>query len=134
MREIFEIVFSKEFVPRHFCGEWHPGWPQAYQIANGVIFAAYLLIPACIALGVVQTYIEPEKATPQLSRSETIGARVTVALFVLLCGIGHFLDGVLAFLVPMYHLLTVWHSITAIVSLWAIRVVFRSRLEFARIL
>jgi hypothetical protein len=42
--------------------------------------------------------------------------KLMFALFIMSCGIGHLLDGVLPFFWPYYPLFTAWHSVTAVLS------------------
>lgn len=126
---MIEFLFNAErFVPRGQCGLWAPGWGVGYEIANFLIFLAYFLIAAFLVIGIVMPYSARDiEAVRAFYKIHTRMIGMVYALFIGLCGIGHLLDGVLAFHSALYHFLTVYHSITAIVSLWAAWVTFRLR-------
>lgn len=102
-------AMGTEWIPRGECGPW-PTWMIAtYIAANGAIFLAYWYITITLIWQCVRfrTYAVVG------SSAVTIG----FGAFIALCGTGH-LEGPLAFVWPHYPTFTVWHVITAIVSVF----------------
>jgi len=125
MTDFLELVFSNDFVPRHHCGAWAKGWAFAYGLANYLIFKSYFLIGVLLVAGRFQ-------GTPDARDRDWLHANgprtvVVYALFILTCGMGHLLDGVMSFFKPMYHLWMVWHWLTALISMYAVWITFKIR-------
>ena len=99
------------FVPRGQCGPW-PDWLKTLYISSQLmIFMAYMAIPLGLYVGLRWREVK------QLDRNaRAVYAFVT---FILLCGFGHLLDGVLSFSWPNYYVFTAWHAMTAIASWYA---------------
>ena len=91
------------FVPRSHCGNWGE-WAIVYQAANAVIAVAYMLIP-----------LELGRRFPEAPAIDRFTA-LSFIVFILLCGGGHLLDGVVMFYWPNYRVATIWHVCTAIAS------------------
>lgn len=107
------------FVPRGACGDWEPWVGQLYAISHLGITAAYVAIPMVLLLAMLEK--RPACPVAETSARARLVTRVTYALFILFCGIGH-LDGWLAFVWPAYHLFALWHAATALVSWFAVGV------------
>ena len=106
--EAVELMFSSEgFVPRRVCGLW-PDWLIWEHVAgNSLIWLAYVAIPLMIwRLGVRRSEVAP-----------FMGVVRALALFIGMCGLGHFLD-MLAFFHPMYRLSGHVLILTGVVSWW----------------
>ena len=101
-------LFSSDgFVPRRVCGLW-PDWLVWEHVGgNALILLAYIAMPLMIwRLGVSWPGWRPFK-----------GVMFSFALFIGLCGLGHFLD-MLAFYHPMYRLSGHVLVVTGLVSCW----------------
>lgn len=120
-------LFSTAFVPRHHCGEWGGLYVTLYVFGAVLISTAYMAIPSILAWASRFERVAGYDP-PALCRRDRNVVRSTYALFILLCGIGHF-EGVLAFIAPTYHLYAVWHFVTGLVSWAAVFVTFRMRLR-----
>jgi signal transduction histidine kinase len=108
------LLGGTDFMPRAACGQWESWVLAEYVIANLLITAAYLAIPAGLAL---------------VSRrgGTTIPDRALVKLFVmfiLLCGVGHTVETVIVWH-PWYRFATFWHTATAVVSVLTVIVLAR---------
>jgi PAS domain S-box-containing protein len=103
-------LFSSDgFVPRRACGLW-PDWLVWEHVAgNALVWLAYLALPLMIwRLGVRR----PDWAS-------FTGLAHAFALFIGLCGLGHFLD-MLAFFYPMYRLSGLVLVATGLASGWTV--------------
>jgi two-component system sensor histidine kinase/response regulator len=103
-------TFSSDgFVPRRICGLW-PDWLVWEHIAgNASVWLAYVAVPLLIwRLGVGRPDWSPFR-----------GVIRSFALFIGLCGLGHFLD-MLAFFHPMYRLSGHLLVLTGLVSFWTV--------------
>ena len=102
-------LFSSDgFVPRRVCGLW-PDWLVWEHVAgNALVWLAYVAMPVMIwRLGVRAAGVVPVPGRRPLA----------FALFIGLCGLGHFLD-MLAFFRPMYRLSGHVLVATGLVSCW----------------
>ena len=107
--ESLASLFSPDgFVPRRVCGLW-PDWlVREHVVGNGLVFLAYFAMPLMIwRLGV-----RKKEEWAQFS-----GVVRSFALFIALCGLGHFLD-MLAFFRPMYRLSGHVLMATGLISCW----------------
>lgn len=93
------------------CGDWQlwEGW--LYIAANMVIFLAYMAIPLSI-------YMATKALKVEVMGSSWL-SRIFMA-FILLCGVGHAIDGVLAMYWAHYDWIVWWHTATAIVSVMTV--------------
>ncbi|MHC5543807.1 hypothetical protein ACYOEI_36735, partial [Singulisphaera rosea] len=101
-------MFSSDgFVPRRVCGLW-PDWLVWEHVAgNAMVWLAYIAMPLMIwRLGVRRAEWSPFR-----------GVIRSFALFIGLCGLGHFLD-MLAFFYPLYRLSGHVLVATGLVSGW----------------
>ena len=96
-----------EFLPRGKCGPWEPYLMVIYLLANFLIFAAYLSIP-------IQLLILKKSGFLIGTRMQTI----FWASFILFCGLGHLFENVGSFWFPNYHFFTLWHCLTAAISVF----------------
>ena len=98
-------MFTDEgFMPRWQCGEWSLELMSVYITANIFIFLGYIILPMMLI----------HKMNKKIwSRSHKILLGFW-ALFILSCGLGHLLDGVVSFIWPNYRLFALFHTITAI--------------------
>ena len=106
--DVLGRAFSADgFVPRRVCGLW-PDWLVWEHVAgNALVWLAYVAMPVMIwRLGVRRPEWTPFK-----------GVVLAFALFIALCGLGHFLD-MLAFFHPMYRLSGHVLIVTGLVSWW----------------
>src|SRR5580692_4918662 len=103
-------LFSSDgFVPRRVCGLW-PDWLVWEHVAgNALVWIAYVALPLMIwRLGARRPDWTPFK-----------GVVFSFALFIGLCGVGHFLD-MLAFFRPMYRLTGHVLIATGLMSCWTV--------------
>ena len=121
MSEIFDIIFSLDFMRRSCCGEWNPYLQWLYSRSQFCIFMAYMIIP--LLLFVNRWNMDKHK----LDAHEIKHIQRTFAAFILFCGLGH-IEGFLFFHYPYYHLFSLWHSVTALVSIYACWVTFKYKL------
>jgi len=106
---MLDWLFSvADFVTRNNCGRWTPTLIYTYCIAQTLIAAAYLLIPAMLYWNWRYSRLRFDRRQWQVA---------CFAAFILSCGFGHLLDGPMMFLFPAYRLVTVWHFFTATLSL-----------------
>ncbi|MDG3005883.1 PAS domain S-box protein [Paludisphaera mucosa] len=101
-------LFSADgFVPRRVCGLW-PDWLVWEHLAgNALVWIAYVAMPMMIwRLRVRRPDWKPFR-----------GVVLSFALFIGLCGLGHFLD-MLAFFHPMYRLSGLVLVFTGLISCW----------------
>jgi PAS domain S-box-containing protein len=108
--ESFRQLFSTDgFIPRRICGQW-PDWlVWEHVFGNALIALAYLTLPVVIwRMGRVR---------PELRAF--LGPLHAFALFIVLCGLGHFLD-ILSFFRPMYRLSGHVLVATGLVSWWTV--------------
>ena len=106
----FGRLFSSDgFVPRRSCGNW-PDWLIWEHIAgDSLIWIAYVAMPLMIwRLGVRRADWTPFRSVA-----------ASFALFIGLCGLGHFLD-MLAFFHPLYRLSGHVLIVTGLVSTWTV--------------
>ncbi len=101
------IFDASDFVTRNHCGQWSDGWMAAYIIGNTLIGLSYFAIPV-VLLGTLK-----RNWTHKPNRTLII----LFSLFIFLCGGGHLVDGVGAFVWPNYRFFAAWHSATGAVSL-----------------
>jgi signal transduction histidine kinase/DNA-binding response OmpR family regulator len=103
------LISTDGFVPRRMCGLW-PGWlVWEHVVGNALVFLAYVAMPVLIwRLGQVRLDWRP-----------FAGVIRAFALFIALCGLGHFLD-MLAFYRPMYRLSGYVLVITGLASWWTV--------------
>ena len=110
LSDAFGRLFSDDgFIPRRVCGLW-PDWlVWEHVLGNTLVWLAYMAIPAVICrLG--------------FRRAELMkfrGLVVAFGLFIVLCGVGHFLD-MLAFFRPLYRLSGVVLLATGAASWWTV--------------
>ena len=106
--DAFSRLFSADgFVPRRICGRW-PDWLVAEHIAgNALVWLAYVALPILIW--------RLARRRPELRPFR--GLALSLAFFVGLCGLGHFLD-MAAFFRPMYRLSGHVLIATGLVSWW----------------
>jgi len=97
---------TRDFAPRATCGQWTAFTETAYIGGQLLIVAAYLAIP----LGLIYLSLHG-RDSPRISRLTAL-----FSAFILMCGLGHLFDGVLAFWWPAYRFFAVWHLATGIVS------------------
>lgn len=116
MNDFCQIIFSSDFIPRGHCGGWNPTFVWLYVLSNCMVFAAYMAIP--FVLGMAHLEMRKGRAAFGITRRQITHSRITFAIFILLCGVGHLLDGALSFFYPYYHFFAVWHALTAVAS-WA---------------
>ena len=107
MDAIQEFLQSDWWVTRNNCG-WFPVWLIIlYAGSNLAIGIAYAIIAFMLRV------FEQEGTTvftPYYSR--------LFAMFISACGLGHVIDGVMAFFWPNYLVFAMWHAYTAIVSVF----------------
>ena len=96
-----------EWMTRYQCGPWPLWLVLAYVAANLGIFTAYFLLPLGLVRGLQQGFA-----------IGTYTQTVLWALFILFCGLGHLFENVGAFFVPNYYFFTIWHLLTAGLSLY----------------
>jgi two-component system sensor histidine kinase/response regulator len=104
----FAQLFSADgFVPRRVCGAW-PDWlVWEHVFGNAMIWLAYVAVPLMIwRLGA---------KNPEWGRFRALAR--AFAGFIVLCGLGHFLD-MLAFFRPLYRLSGHVLLVTGLVSWW----------------
>jgi PAS domain S-box-containing protein len=108
--DVFDGLFSSDgFVPRRACGLW-PDWLVWEHVAgNGLVWLAYLAMPVLIW----------RLKKLRLDWRPFAGLIKAFALFIGLCGLGHFLD-MLAFFRPMYRLSGHVLIVTGIASWWTV--------------
>lgn len=110
MWELVSSFFSSSgFVPRYECGDWSPWLIANYVVANAGIAIAYILLPLNLL----------RLLRMQGWHAENSRQLLLWASFILLCGLGHALDNIGAFMWPNYRVFSLWHDLTAIISLWA---------------
>jgi PAS domain S-box-containing protein len=114
--EAFGRLFRSDgFVPRRICGLW-PDWLIWEHVGgNALIWLAYMALPMMIfRLGVKRAEAGP-----------FMGLIRALALFIGMCGLGHFLD-MLAFFHPMYRLSGHVLLVTGLVSWWTVVALYRA--------
>ena len=117
---MIEFFFdATKFMHRSGCGEWTGVMQSVYQASNFIIFVSYFILSYEVL------YVHYKGAAHRLS--ELKDEMFLFAAFILMCGIGHLMDGVGAFFWPAYNLFAVWHALTAAVStLTAFRLAIKS--------
>lgn len=112
------------FMQRGDCGHWAPLMRTIYAASSMVTQASYFFIGA-VLLGKIKDRRSgvPERA---LHLQEQRVLTVAFGLFIGACGVGH-VEGYLAFHWAAYHLFTLLHLITALVSVWAALIVYALR-------
>lgn len=108
------LLGGSDFMPRAACGRWEMWVLVQYVISNLAITAAYLAIPAGLAL------VARRGGT---SLPDRLLVRLFV-VFILLCGIGHTVETVIVWH-PWYRFATAWHTMTAAVSIITVVVLAR---------
>lgn len=121
-----EVMDATGFMARRHCGEWDLVAMNLYITSNLMTTLAYFAIGACLT-------VNTGSPTRQLTDTEHAAMRFTFALFIVACAIGH-LDNVFAFWWPAYHLFTLAHAATALVSWVAFFRIFRHRLTALSVL
>lgn len=108
------------------CGNWHPGFVWLYVMSNVLIAASYFIIPFVIGIAIWRAR---DGRAPQINitQGQARLMRYSFAGFILFCGLGHLLDGVMSFFYPRYHLVAVWHAMTAVASWFAVFAVAKMR-------
>jgi PAS domain S-box-containing protein len=126
-------IFSADgFVPRRICGAW-PDWLIWEHVAgNAMVWLAYVAVPVLIwRLGGLRAEWTPFR-----------GVLRAFALFVAMCGLGHFLDMV-AFFHPLYRLsghvlvatgLVSWWTVGSLGWAWPALAALRSPAELERVI
>jgi len=125
LSDSFARMFSPGgFVPRRVCGTW-PDWlVREHVIGNGLVWLAYVAMPVLL-----WRLARRRSEFPQITRLMR-----AFAGFVILCGLGHFLD-MLAFFRPMYRLsghvlivtgLASWWTALALHRAWPVLIAMRS--------
>jgi PAS domain S-box-containing protein len=128
-----ESLFSSEgFIPRRFCGNW-PDWLVWEHVGgNALVWSAYIAVPLLI------WQMEGRRTGWGPFRKITRA----FALFISLCGLGHFID-MLAFFHPMYrlsgHLLVAtgiasWWTTWTLFNSWAPLMAMKTPAEVARVI
>lgn len=98
-----------EYMARIHCGPW-PVWVLALYIgANVLIGGAYF--------DIARTLWRLRRRTSVVPINQPLVA-LPFGLFILLCGLGHWLENVGAFFLPAYPAFAIWHASTAVVSVW----------------
>ena len=128
----FLRVFSPAgFVPRRLCGLWPEWLVWEHVLGNALIWLAYLAIPLLIL----------RLGHRRFPRAGFAGLVAAFAAFIVLCGLGHFLD-MLAFFRPMYRLsghvlvatgLASWWTVWALGRAWPTIMAMRGPAELERI-
>jgi uncharacterized membrane protein len=106
------LMDTSDYVPRHLCGNWPDDLRRASQVFDGLIFAAFVLIPLCA----VALWRQRRNAMGGMWRL------LVLAAFVLTCGVTH-LNEILVFDWPAYRWFIFWKLITAGCA-WAFVLVF----------
>lgn len=102
-----EFLMADWWVPRSECG-WFPPWLRGtYIAANVAIWAAYESIPLTL-----------KRLAKRNVHIVADNSRRRFVTFIQFCGRGHLLDAVLVFWWPHYLVFTIWHSLTATVSVY----------------
>jgi hypothetical protein len=115
------VLNSSDFIPRGACGHWDVFHRSLYFWSNFGIACEYILMPLSwllIASVIRRQHLDQTAAPVWLAVSPVI-VIIPVASFVLMCGIGHFLDNVGAFAWPAYRFFAWWHFATFLVGTWA---------------
>src|SRR6185436_20333336 len=106
-----DLFSSRGFLPRAACGAWTPFWEELYRGANDAIGIAYVLLFIVLALS--SRWTHRDRGAPfDLGPRAVAHLRMTYAVFILACGLGHF-EGDVAFWWPGYRTFALWHSLTA---------------------
>lgn len=76
--------------------------------------------------------IEPRVvAKHPLSDTERFKILIAFGAFTFVCGMGHLIEDVMAFFVPMYHVFAAWRLLIAVVSTYAAWLSYRYKLKVA---
>lgn len=96
-----------KLMPHAHCFLNYQEWVPLYVLSNGVIFLAYTLI----SLTIIFVYIRRNEIAHR-------GLFLIYGVFISACGIGHLLMAINVYS-GMYLIETIWHNLTALVSLMA---------------
>lgn len=105
---MWDWLSASDFTPRGSCGNWTEVWLSIYVVSQLVIAFSYFGIPFVLVVARWQHSITFHKRRRLL---------LLFSLFILFCGVGHILDGPLAFIWPNYRVFALWHLVTAFLSL-----------------
>lgn len=116
---VFHHLFDMSpFVPRSHCGlGWDSFTILADNLANGLVFAAYIAIP--LGLIVMHVHMRRIRLFGELPR----WAMLSFAAFILFCGFAHFWE-IVVFKYPAYRFFILWNWLTAIASWVAVYGIF----------
>lgn len=108
---VFHHLFDMSpFVPRSHCGS---GWDDftilADNLANGFVFAAYIVLP--LGLLLMHCRVRRVPLFGELPR----WVLLSFAAFILFCGFAHFWE-IVVFKYPTYRFFILWNWLTAIAS------------------
>lgn len=121
-----EVMDASGFMARRHCGEWDIIAMNVYITSNLMTTVAYMAIGACLT-------VDSGQPTRQLTDTEHAAMRFTFAVFIVACAIGH-LDNVFSFWWPAYHLFSLAHLATALVSWVAFFRIFKHRMAALSVL
>ncbi len=127
MRFFNDVFNASDFMPRGQCGRWSQPWIGLYIAAQFSVFAAYGTIAGILFQAAYKARTDPI-ASP-LTKSEKHQARMVYGAFILFCGFGHLVDGVVSFQWPAYRLFALYHTLTAAVSWIAVFTTLRLRVK-----
>lgn len=126
-QQVTSLFDASQFVPRSDCGEWSPAWEFMYKQGQLHIWVCYMLIPLILYIAKCEAADTLVEKLKEATLGDIVAQRVVYSLFIGLCGIGHFLDGYLAFHWPAYKFFAVWHATTAAASWAAVFITFKYR-------
>lgn len=101
---------AEGWLPRGECGPWSFWLMARYITASALIGLAYYAIPAKLVFAWIRA--QEDIYLP------FAGLVLGFAAFIWLCGTGHWIENIGSFFFPNYQIFTVWHELTAVVSLF----------------
>jgi two-component system, chemotaxis family, sensor kinase Cph1 len=105
---------TNDFVTRDHCGQWSTLLILVYQLANFMVFLAYIMIP----ISLFSLWLSARGEAKERLRAVACRPCILIlfAIFIFSCGCTHLMD-VLAFSWPAYRFYTVVDIVTAVTSL-----------------